>query len=47
MLREIEIYGEDQAKEVIRSHALMADQNLRLILHARKYLKALFTCNRF
>ena len=47
ILRETEIYGLDKSKDVIRSHALMADQNLRLILHSRKYLKALFTANAF
>lgn len=47
IMREIEIYGMEKSKEVIRSHALMAEQNLRLILHSRKYLKAMFTANCF
>lgn len=47
ILREISMLGQESYQEVIRRHALMRDQNLTHILHVRKYLKALFTCDQF
>jgi hypothetical protein len=47
ILREVSVRGEQTYKDVIRSHALLGEQNLRHIMHIRKYLKSLFTANSF
>ena len=47
ILREISVRGKETAQEVIRQQALMTENNLRHVLHVRKYLKQLFPSNNF